>query len=539
MIHFSKCAAAAALAVAATGCSTQQKIEQLHSQTSAEAGAISAQAKQQSLDAERLRIAQQEVDKPYLVGKAVPLAREVSMPAAFRQKVTVLFDRGGVDLATAARQISEASRVAISVTSDALLPAATFGPRLAGQGAGAQIVPGVPGQAPTGASGGRITLSSLAQGVELYALLDQVARQASVSWRVTDAGAEFYRTETKVFRVNVSPQTATTTATLGRNSSNNQVFEAQSKTGFVLEKQDPLAGMRSTVEAMLTAGGRLTTSSESQTFVVTDTPQALARVEAYISEMNKAFARRVRIVVEAVEVVAKDNAQQSLDWNLVYKSLNASGGTAVTSAIASLATANAGSLTATSQSARFGNSTAAVKALSEVASIVNRRSFPFVTTSGRPITQALRNTFSYVDSTSLVQSSTITTVQQAPTVSQKEETVGTFLTVTPVAKDNGHIYLTLSYDVTTSDPLRSFTVGNASNSVTVQQKSINGTGIVQEVPMRSGQTVVVGGYDSVVANSTLRRLAPGAPIALGGSNSNEYTKSLVVFLVTAVTEDGY
>jgi hypothetical protein len=77
------------------------------------------------------------------------------------------------------------------------------------------------------------------------------------------------------------------------------------------------------------------------------------------------------------------------------------------------------------------------------------------------------------------------------------------------------------------------------NSVTVQQKSINGTGIVQEIPMRSGQTLVVGGYDSVVGNLTQRRVAPGAPLVMGGSDSGTYQKSIVVFLVTAVTEDGY
>jgi type IVB pilus formation R64 PilN family outer membrane protein len=523
------------------GCSAPQKIQDLQASSDAQASALMGRARDQVVDAEAERLAQQDVAKPYLVGRPVPLAREVIMPAPLRQRVTVLFDRGGVDLLTASRQISEAAGIAISVTPDALLPSAVFGPR-PGQPGAAPMAQGSPSAFGAAASSGRILLSTIASDIVLYSLLDDVARQAGVSWRPAGAGAEFYRTDTRVFRINTSTQTATTTATLGRNSSANAVFEAQSKTGFSLEKQDPLQGMRQAVEALLTSGGRLTVAAESQTFVVTDTPEALARVGAYVEDMNKSLARRVRIVVEAIEVTAKDNSQYGLDWGLIYKSLATSTTAGAPFAnlvpMASLSGANAVSATLGLGAGRFSGSTIAVRALSEVGTIVNRKSFPFVTTSGRPITTALRNTFNYVDSASVVSASTLTTSQPAPTVTQKEETVGTFLTVAPVAKDNGQIFLTLSYDVTSAEPLTTYTVGSASNSVTVQQKSITGTGIVQEVPMRSGQTVVVGGYDSVAGNLTQRRLAPGAPM-LPGSDASSYQKSIVVLLVTAVAEEGY
>jgi type IVB pilus formation R64 PilN family outer membrane protein len=528
---FKSTLALATLALLSTGCSTQNKIMGLHADTTDEAQTLSERAKNQTRSSERVRIEQQDVNQPYLIGGTIPLAREVSMPPVLKKRVTILFDRAGVDLQTAARQISEASQVSISLTQDALMPMSSFGPRLTASAQSPAIK--------SAASESSIQLSSIARDTELFKVLDEVARQAGVHWRSAGSGIEFYRTETRIFKVNASPQTATTSATLGRNGGTGQVFEAQSKTGFELQKQDPLAGMRNTVDAMLTTGGRLTVSPESQTFVVTDTPEALARVSSYIAEMNKSMSRRVRVVVEAVEVTAKDSTQLGLDWNAVYKSLNATGSTGAVNAIGSLVGLNAGSVSVKDSAGRFAGSEVAVRALSEIGNIVNRKSFPFITTSGRPVTQALRNTFNYVDSASVSQSSSITTTQQAPTVTQKEETVGTFLTVTPVAKDNGQIYLTLSYDVTTADPLTSYTVGGSSNSVTVQQKSINGTGIVQEIPMRSGQTLVVGGYDSVLGNLTQRRAAPGAPLLLGGSDSGTYQKSIVVFLVTAVTEDGY
>ncbi|MGH7461532.1 MAG: hypothetical protein ACREMA_10960, partial [Longimicrobiales bacterium] len=188
----------------------------------------------------------------------------------------------------------------------------------------------------------------------------------------------------------------------------------------------------------------------------------------------------------------------------------------------------------------FAGTRVVVKALNEIGTVVNRRFFPFLTTSGRPVTQAIRSTFNYVDqvqATAAVASSS-TAVAQAPTVTQKDETVGTFVTMVPTAKSDGTIFLSLSFDLTSAQPLVPFTVGSSGSSVTVQQKTIDGTGVIQEVPIRSGQTVVVGGIESQTSQDSLRRLFNGAPLVLGGSNAAKVTKTRMVLLVTALTEEG-
>lgn len=480
------------------------------------------------MDSERQRIAAQDVARPYIVGRAIPMAREVTFPEPLKKnvQVTALFARDGVDLATAARQLSEAAGVPISVTADALMPAASFAPRLSGSV-----------QSPSAA--GRVLLSGLAQHTPLWTVLDEVARQAQVSWRVAGAGVELYRTETRVFKIAALAQLASATASLGRNAGQQAAFEAQSKTGFELTKQDQTAGVRSTVEAMLSVAGRLVLAPESQTLIVTDTPAVLDRVSEYIEQTNKALSRRVRVMVEAIEVIAKDGTELGIDWNLFYSALSGNTtGNAVTPA--GLGSAQAGSLRiGVGGTGRWANSNVVIKALSEVGTVVSRRTFPFLTTSGRPITQALRSTFNYVDSVQATNTSGLTTSQPAPTVTQKEETVGTFVTLVPVAKDNGQIFLSLSFDVTSAEPLVPFSVGSGNAMVTVQQKTINGTGLVQEIPMRSGQTVVVGGVESLIGQNIERRLAPGAPLLAGGSDKSSINRSHMVLLVTAVTEEGY
>jgi hypothetical protein len=226
-----------------------------------------------------------------------------------------------------------------------------------------------------------------------------------------------------------------------------------------------------------------------------------------------------------------------VDWTLIFQ--RASESLRLTP-LSSLTTAQAAGLGYSQLDTNnpFNGSAALIKSLNEVGIVVNRRSFPFLTTSGRPVTQALRTTFNYIDTVQTTSVASSATTATAPTVTQKDETVGTFVTLVPTAKSDGTIFLSVSFDVTSASPLVPFTVGSGSSGVTVQQKNIEGSGVIQEVPVRSGQTVVIGGIEQNVLQSTERRLGPNAPIILGGSDSNKITKSRMILLVTAVTEEG-
>ena len=498
---------------------------------SAQAGAASARMEREhdefrrSLeDAERRRILAQDVARPYIAGNSRPLAREVAMPAALRQSlpVTALYQRTPVDLETALRQLSEATGLLFSASADALLPASAFSPRIGG-------TPASPVQPPV-----RVVLR--AEEVPLWSLLDDLARQASASWRPVAGGAEFYRVDTRSFALAGQAQAATTHASLGRNAGQNAVFESQSRTAFEAKDLNPLRGLLAGVEAMLSTGGRAQLAAESQTLVVTDTPAVLDRISRFIDQQNLSLSRRVRVMLEVIEVVDRDASDVGVDWHLIYASAHR----ALNHGFNRATPAPQGALFSVGPtSGPFAGSALVVNALNEVGVVVNRRVFPFLTTSGRPVTQALRSTFNYVDqvqATQGVASSASSLVTQAPTVTQKEETVGTFVTMVPTAKDDGTIFLSLSFDLTSAQPLVPFTVGSAGSSVTVQQKTIEGTGFIQEVPIRSGQTVLVGGIEAHTDQNTLRRLAPGAALALGGSDSRKRTRSRMLLLVTAIAE---
>jgi type IVB pilus formation R64 PilN family outer membrane protein len=518
---------AAAVVLLVSGCATQVQEQNKydHAQAQTYVNQRQEQARAAVLDAEKQRIAAQDVPVPYLAGNAVPLARDVQMPEPLKRSipVTAMFSSGPVDLLTALKQVSQSSGIMIVATPDALLPPSAFAPKTS--------VANPPVQAP-------FQINLRAQNVPLWKLLDEIASQAQVSWRPTASGAEFYRVETKAYELMTIPQVSGTTAALGRNSSAQNAFSSDSKTTFALTDVNQLKGIESSIDPLLTAGGKFVVVRENQTVVVTDTPAAHQRVDEFIKAQNKAMSRRVRLIVEAIDVVSKNGSDFGIDWNIVYNTtstaLNASPPTSV-------ANQQTGRISIQQTVGPFAGSSMVVRALNEIGTVVNRQVFPLTTTSGRPVTRALRTTFNYVDQiqTTAVASSVLNnTPVQAPTVNQKDETVGTVLTIVPTAKNDGTVFLSVSFDVTSAEPLRPYTVGQGAAAVTVQQKTINGSGVIQEVPVRTGRTEVIGGIELLNATNTTRSLGEGVPIIAGGSATSNNTKSVTVLLVTAVVEEG-
>lgn len=506
-----------------SGCTTPLagRNAHMHSMTAKLTADQHAMARKAVMDAETRRLQSQDVPAPWVAGQVVPLPRAAHMPMQLRASlpVTALFVSEPVDLAVALQHISTAAKINITAKPDALLSPTLFASKLGSTTNTAQ--------APA-----RVTLRAVNE--PLWKLLDDVAAQTQTSWRPTANGAEFYRVVTKTYDINTVAQKANVVSTMGKQTSAEKAFSSDSKTTYTLADSSQLDGLKAAIDSIMSTSGRMVLTSEMLT--VTDTEAVHEQVEAHIKKQNKQFSRRVRMMVEAIEVVSKNGSEMGLDWTAV---INTASNALSMRSPATVTSQQAGTMGVQQMSGPLAGSGLVVQALNEIGTVVNRRAFPFLTTSGRPITQALRTTFNYVDQVQVTAiASSTTQVSQAPTVTQKEETVGTFLTIVPTAKNDGSIILSVSFDVTSADPLRPFTVGAGASAVTVQQKTINGSGVIQEVPVRSGRTEILGGIEITNAQNTSRRMGESLPMLAGGSDTATSTKSVTVLLVTAVAEDG-
>lgn len=476
------------------------------------------------------RFAAQEVARPWLAGKAQPLAREVTLPVALQGKIdTTLLFAGRADLSTLADRIARATGIPVRVRPDALLPPELFLPRLA--------------VAATSAVSPSQQFELAAGPQPLPRTLDALAWRLGIYWRYLAGAIEFYRTETRVFDVRALTLSAKVDAQLGRaGGSEAGGFDSTSHTTLASHDVHALEAVRTRIEPFLSrAGSVVGQAGAGSSLVVTDTPDVLTQVAAFIEAENRALTRRIRLVFEEITVTARDASEAGIDWNAVYRSAGAAA-TATNLSAAAMGGATAFSIAVLQ--APFQGSKAIISALNEVGRVVRHSSVPVLTLNRRPVTRAVRTTFSYIDQ---VQSTSVgatpaygaNTALPSVSINQKQETVGSFLTLVPDAQQDGQILLSIAYDNTVAQPIKTVTFGQERGQLQVQQITIDGNGTVQQVALRPGQTMIIAGFDRQQDEYDRRRLAEEAPLAAGGLDRIARQRTSTLMLVTAQMEEGF
>lgn len=474
-----------------------------------------------------VRRASQRVDRPWIAGRAQPLARELTLPLALRENVitTLLFSDGPLDLPDIAQRITAITGIPVHVRPEALLPVHAFMPRIATSESG-----------PRGDSSGRVYLSGNAE--PLAQILDRIGAALGVVWAYRNERLEIFRTQTRVFNIQALTLDAKAQASLGQRgtASADGGFSSTSGTQFISSAEPLFDVIRARIEPFLSRAGILVAQpGASASIVVTDTPEVLDNIATYLDHENKVLTRRVRLIFEEITLAAQDSAQAGLDWDLIFSNARV----AAMASMGGSGVVEAGIVTLNLLEGPFSGSQAMVTALSQIGTVVRRSSVPVLTLNRRPVTHAVRTTFSYidkVDTTTLGDG--IGNAFPMVSVSQKEETVGSLLTLVPDAQDDGRILLSIAYDNTVAQPVKTIKFGDRSNPLQLQQVTIEGNGTVQQVVLQPGQPMLISGFDRHQEESGLRRPGPGLPMLFGGSDHAATEQLVTVIIVTAQVEEG-
>ena len=474
-----------------------------------------------------VRRASQRVDRPWIAGKARPLARELSLPLALQENVitTLLFSDGPLELPEIAQRITAITGIPVHVRPEALLPAHAFMPRLAS-----------PESGPRGESSGRVYLSGNAE--PLAQILDRIGATLGVVWAYRNERLEIYRTQTRVFNIQALTLDAKAEASLGQRgaASADGGFASVSGTQLTSSTGALFDVVRARIEPFLSRAGVLVAQpGASASIVVTDTPEVLDNIATYLDHENKVLTRRVRLVFEEITLATQDSGQAGLDWNLIFSNARV----AAMASMGGSGMVEAGVATLGLLQGPFSGSETMVAALSQIGTVMRRSSVPVLTLNRRPVTHAVRTTFSYidkVDTTAL--SDGMGSALPSVSVSQKEETVGSLLTLVPDAQDDGRILLSIAYDNTVAQPVKTIKFGERSNPLQLQQVTIEGNGTVQQVVLQPGQPMLISGFDRSHDETDLRRLGSGLPMLFGGSDRAATEQLVTVIIVTAQVEEG-
>ncbi|WP_354681611.1 protein PilN [Cupriavidus plantarum] len=530
--------------------------------------------------------AEQEVARPFLAGKRVAVARNVTLPMALRNNVDtlVMFPERVMPLAVVGQRITMSTGIPVKIESDVYLPASVLMPRsLAAQAQqalkstpvnGVATLPTGLGPAPTlggplpttltaggsSAAGAQATpLMENALSVEfknsekmpLATMLDLVATRLGINWEYMPSKGviRFYRLTTKTWQLPIQPgtnsfttefkQTSQGSGGTGTNgSSNSSQIDAAAKAE--LKELDDMEELKKSLNPVRTMVGDLDLNRGTGLLTMRDTREAVDAADEIIRKQIGIYSRVVTVKFQMIDLAVADNGEGGVDWSVALtKALqNIPGFTFSALSPATLVSSTAGNFGLTMNSGGFAGSQAIVSALKQFGTVTSSVTIPISMRNRHAFQYNNRRTFSYVSSTTPA-TTTAGGTGGIPGISTSTATVGFKLQVYADATTRDDVNLQIAFDQSKQDgPLEKFTSGSGDNQQSIQNINLVAKGIPkQDLIVRNGQTLVMTAFEQDDTQLTRRTLGESIPMLLGGSLTASKTRTFTLVLATVMVQD--
>lgn len=371
----------------------------------------------------------------------------------------------------------------------------------------------------------------------LDGFLDNITTRLGLSWRYEEGRIVIYYLDTRNFPVlfmdsqagftskTVSGTTSSTGSSGGGSSGGISGDNNTSQSTDMAIKSNLYGDVSATVKAMLTPGvGRMNLSAGVLT--VTDTSRVLSQIGRYIDDRNRELNRQVVLNVQIYSVESRRSDQLGIDWDAVLSlgSVKATFTNAFTNA--NDAIASGGAMIVDGKGA---GTKALVKALSEQGNVSVATQSSSLTTnlSAVPIQVALQQ-----DYISDVTSEQTANVGSSISSTRSTITTGFNMTVLPYLMPASSS-MQLQFSVNMSDDPTMRTVPQGENSSVELMKTRLKT-FTQRVNMKSGQTLILSGYEQLNNTADHQGVGSSRFFGLGGGSSGAKSRTQLVMFVTPI-----
>lgn len=495
---------------------------------------------------------------PRFTRRSIPFDAGQMLPAHI-QTVTIR-TTGLHNLRSVAEWIERLTRIPVTVTPDAMMPASAFALDVQGQSGGAA------GAAAGGAAGGaaaaaqpaaRTSASSdhpgpqgsvpasraAAQAIEseggprqstpdndppllavdyhgpLQGLLDQVAARAGVLWTYQAGTIRFYRVVSRTIAVR----------TLPGNLSQSGGVQLSSGMSTTSEMEINIwSGIERTLQQMVSRQGRLRVDPALGQVVVRDAAHNVEAVERYLEGVNRQLARQVSLSVEVLQVNLDNRFETGIDWNYVRQVTGMGLFTAGALPSVTGTTANVGFIRSNSDGS---SSTLMIRVLETFGRVSSAYSSIINTMNRQPVPVGSTITQSYLKQiTPATSTSTAGAINFGPPgLTPGEIVTGFNLTLLPIVLDSNMVLMQCGVSISSLKDLVSFSSGTGLAQQTVQQPNVSSFQTLQRMAVRSGDTIVLSGFET---ESTESRQADIKRDVVPGTRTSRRGKSTLVVLIT-------
>jgi len=380
----------------------------------------------------------------------------------------------------------------------------------------------------------------------LSGLMDVIAARLGLGWKIEDSTITLYFLDTQVFqlfaipgsiKMNTGVKTGTSGATAtvaGATSATGGMTSEGSTQGTQMNfESDILKDTEKTLNSMITPGlGRIALSPSTGVVTVTDRPDSLRRIKEFIRAENKRITRQVILNVKVLSVALNSADSLGLNTSALFQTLASKVGVSTT-----FSNPNRSGMTATSgvvstnSDSPWAGSQAVIDALSAQGQVTTITSPSVTTLNMKPAPILVGNQQTYLASVS-------TTAIQGGGTSQQALTPGTISTgfnmvLLPYLMEGREMLL--QFNINMSDLLGITTISSGTNQI--QMPNINNRIFSQSVRLKSGETLVLSGFDQSATSGTQQGIGdPKLWIAGGRGDATKTRTELVVLITPVVTE---
>ncbi len=498
-------------------------------------------------------------DKVWAGNAAMRLRRGLPLPSKYE---------GNRGVALISSEPMSLSDIALSIGTQTGIPVRVA----AGLSSGGAAVPmGAPGM--EGAGGSSDGMPVAYEG-PLSGLLDLVAGHFGANWKYDGASVNFSRYETRVFVVEALPGTQSVKDGIkdsdddsGSNSSSSSSsgggsysvsssssLSQSSEMSVEMKVWDELSA---TITAMLDGVGTAVVAPSSGTVTVTTTPELMRVVAQFMQEENKRLSGQIAINIEIYSVALDEGTDFSMtfrealrrltNFGLNYQGASGPSATAGTTfasdgvtmypsgPLTGLATGittgsveGGGNLAvAILDPTKVGQISGLFSALSSIGDTTRVAQFPMTTLNNRTVSRRIGRDRTYVASIS--NSSSTESSFASSTVTPGTIREGFSLQVTPRLLDDGRIML--QYSMSLTDLVGAIEeIDTGAGKVQLPQTASRV--FVQQAMIKSGSTLIVGGYDDEQVSQQSQGVGSPFNYFLGGGSSNSKSRAMLFIAIT-------
>lgn len=381
----------------------------------------------------------------------------------------------------------------------------------------------------------------------LRGYLDYLTDQFGLSWEYRDGGIVVMRFVTEMYELATFPNSYTYTLNSGA-SGNASGEGVQSSSQLNVAEQGTLNSQKSLVDLVKkmtesVPGSEVLLAEGTGRLMVKSSKEVQTRVRDVIRAENSNMLRQVQIQLDIYSVSSNNDNELGVDWSAFYRSLQSSIGLSANSP-ASLVGQNAGTLSArilqplsggnSDTANRFANSTAIVRALSELGTSVQHRPISLVALNRQWARKARLTTTGFLSETRPAPASPLGGGAGVPGLTTDTITTGDQYSVMPFILENNTVMLKLGMSLSDLLSLFDVTTGAGETLQRVQTPNTSSISDQYTIALKPGEVMAITGLSRDVATSNDRRLADRASIALGGSRTLSLQRENFVVFVRAV-----